>query len=103
MRVLSILFGLFFSYPVFAESAVCLYSEINYGGDEKCIDSMNGVGSRIRLSDFNDRAKSVRVFPGFKILFHEHKDTPGNYFELSRDTPDLGAYDNIASSLSIIY
>ena len=101
MRVLSVLFGLFFSYTVFAESAVCLYSEINYGGNEKCIDSMNGAGSRIRLSDFNDRAKSVRVFPGFNILFHEHNDTPGKYFELNRDTPDLGANKNLISSLSI--
>ncbi|WP_428832315.1 peptidase inhibitor family I36 protein [Aeromonas veronii] len=73
-------FGLFFSYTVFAESAVCLYSEINCGGDEKCIDSMNGAGSKIRLSDFDDRAKSVRVFPGFKIRFYVQADTPGDYF-----------------------
>lgn len=90
-----------FSSAVFAESAVCLYSEFHYGGEEKCIDSINGVGSRIKLTTFNDRAKSARIFPGFKVRLYNNFDTPGGYTELKQDTPDLMGYNNVISSVSI--
>ncbi|HDI3294265.1 TPA: peptidase inhibitor family I36 protein [Vibrio cholerae] len=93
--------SLFFCFPVFAESAVCLYSEPNYGGREKCIDSKNGVGSRIKLADFSDMAKSARVFPGFTARLYQHYDSPGNYVEINQDIPDLAENNNQISSISI--
>ncbi|MCX9134853.1 metallophosphoesterase [Aeromonas veronii] len=101
MKIMFVFFGFLFSSVVFAESAVCLYSEVNYRGEEKCIDSMNGAGSRIKLTDFNDRAKSARIFPGFKVRLYTHYDSPGGYTELKQDTPDLMASNNVISSVSI--
>lgn len=92
---------LFISPMVLAEPAVCLYSEVNYGGLEKCIDSINGAGSRLKLTDFNDRAKSAKVFPGFKVRVYSNYDTPGWYLDLHEDTPSFLQNNNAISSISI--
>jgi predicted phosphodiesterase len=101
MIYIILLLPLIYCTSVFGETAVCLYSQVNYQGSSHCISSNKGMGSRIKLTGFNDIAKSIAIRPGFKVVLYEHYDTPGNYIGLQGRVPDLGTFQSKASSITI--
>src|SRR5215831_12441227 len=90
-------FAVYYFYLCLQGSAhmepVTLFEDANFGGQPVGI----GEGSTRfpTASQFNDRASSIRVAPGYAAVLYEHANENGGYgllVDLLEDCPDLSVY-----------
>jgi phospholipase C len=83
---------------------VTLFEEVNFGGQPVAV----GEGSTrfSTAAQFDDRASSIRVAPGYCAFLYEHANENGGYglsVDLLEDCPDLSVYgfDKIVSYIRV--
>lgn len=72
-------------------AAVVLFDNTGFGGESKSL----GVG-QFALADFNDRASSIKVTPGYVAVLYDNADSKGGWgisVDLLEDQPDLSTFD----------
>jgi hypothetical protein len=70
---------------------VCVYDAPNYGGRSQCWEAGQDERNLNRVSGWNDRISSIRVFGRARVELYRDADYRGERLRLDRDQPDLGA------------
>jgi hypothetical protein len=82
-----------------AADAICFFEHSNYRGQTFCTGAdLAWIGTQ-----WNDRASSVRVKAGHRVVLFQHSNYGGRSVSLSADTPNLTSlnFNDFASSLRI--
>ena len=82
-------------------SVACFYYDINYGGKALCAGAAGQFG-RV-AADWNDRASSVKVAPGYEVQVFRDGDFSGGGYVLGSNSADFRSFsfNDLMSSFKI--
>ncbi|MFX1384965.1 MAG: beta/gamma crystallin-related protein [Promethearchaeota archaeon] len=80
---------------------IIIYQDQNYGGASQILTV--GKYDVCELSIGDNKLSSLKVPEGFNVTLYECPGFSGNTMSLTSDTPNIGAFDDITSSIIVFY
>ena len=80
----------------------CFYSGADYTGNELCVPVSDAVDFSM-MSEMNDTIESIKIPRGLIVKLYTDIGFQGRFTWESADTPNLGEFNNVISSLIVEY
>ena len=90
------------SFVVEAAEA-CFYSGAEYTGNKLCVPVSDAVDILSMTPTMNDEIESVKIPRGLIVKLYSDAGFQGRFTWISADTPNLGEFNNVISSLIVEY
>lgn len=78
-----------FGNSQYPQRGVCVFDRAGYQGRMECFQAGDDVADLARLSGWNDKVSSIRVFGNARVVAFENAQFGGERLVIDRDIPDL--------------